>query len=75
MNVVADLLDSTWEVLSKETIEQTRNVILYFLEYMAIKQSLTGFIKNASKKRMNIGPYRPYMLNLAFRKNGLPRYI
>ena len=50
VNVVADLLDSTWEVLPKEIIEQSRNVNLNFLEYMAIKQSLTSFIKDANKK-------------------------
>ena len=66
VNVVADLLNSTWEILTKETIEQTRNINLNFLEYMAIKQSLTRFIKNARKDRLNVGPYRPYMLNLAF---------
>ena len=32
VSVVADLLDSTSEVPSKETIEQTRNVNLNFLE-------------------------------------------
>ena len=66
VNVVADLLNSSWEVLSKATIEQTRNVNLNFLDYMAIKQCITRFIKNAKKDRVNIGPYRPYMLNLAF---------
>ena len=66
VNVVADLLNSSWEVLTKATIEQTRNVNLNFLEYMAIKQCITRFIKNAKKDRVNIGPYRPYMLNLAF---------
>ena len=66
VNVVADLLNSTWEILFKETIEQTRNINLNFLEYMAIKQCLTSFIRNAKKDRLDIGPYRPYMLNLAF---------
>ena len=76
VNVVADLLDSTCEVLPDETIEQCRNVNLNFLEYMAIKQSLTSFIKNANKNRVNIGPYRPYMLNLAFhRKRDARIYI
>ena len=75
-NVVAELLDSTWEVLPKETIEQARNVNLNFLEYTAIKQSLTRFIKNANKNRVNIGPYRPYMLNLAFsQKKDVKIYI
>ena len=66
VNVVADLLKSTWEILSKETIEQTRNININFLEYMAIKQSWKCFIKNARKDRLNVGPYRPYMLNLTF---------
>ena len=39
VNVVADLLDTNWDILSKEIIEQTRYVNLNFLEYMAIKQS------------------------------------
>ena len=30
VNVVADLLTSSWEVLSKATIEQTRNINLNF---------------------------------------------
>ena len=38
VSVVANLLDANWEVLSKETIEQTKNVNLSFLEYMTIKQ-------------------------------------
>ena len=56
VNVVADLLNSTWEILSKETIEQTRNINLNLLEYMAIKQSVNSFIKNARKDRLNVGP-------------------
>ena len=66
VHVVADLLDSSWEILGRGTIEQTRNITLNFLEYLAIKQSIKEFIKNASKKRVNMGPYIPYMLNLAF---------
>ena len=76
VSVVADLLTSSWEVLSKVTIEQTRNINLNFLEYMAIKQCITRFIKNAKKDRLNIGPYRPYMLNLAFsQKKDVKTYI
>ena len=49
VSVVADLLTSSWKVLSKATIEQTRNINLNFLEYMAIKQCITRFIKNAKR--------------------------
>ena len=70
VSVVADLLTSSWEVLSKATIEQTRNININFLEYMAIKQCITRFIKNAKKDRLNIGPYRPYVKSCIFTKKG-----
>ena len=64
--MVSDLLGTAWEILYKEEIEQTRCVNLNFLKYLSIKQSIKEFINNADKKRVNVGPNRPYMLNLAF---------
>ena len=64
--MVADLLDRSWEIMTKEEIERTKDVYLNFLEYMSIKQSIKGFIKNAKKQIENIGPYRPYLLNIVF---------
>ena len=61
-----DLLDITWEIMTKEEIERTKSVNLNFLEYLSIKQSIKQFIRNADKRRVNLGPYRPYMLNLVF---------
>ena len=49
--------------MSKEDIERTKGVNLNFLEYLSIKQSIKQFIRNADKRRVNVGPYRPYMLN------------
>ena len=64
--MVSDLLDITWEIMPKEEIERTKGVNLNFLEYLSIKQSIKQFIRNADKRRVNVGPYRPYMLNLFF---------
>ena len=64
--MVSDLLDITWEIMSKEEIERTKGVNLNFLEYLSIKQGIKQFIRNADKRRVNVGPYRPYMLNLIF---------
>ena len=36
--MVSDLLDLSWKRLPKVEVEQTRNVTLNFLEYLAIKQ-------------------------------------
>ena len=66
VNMVSDLLDKTWEIMPKEEIERTKGVNLNFLEYLSIKQSIKQFIRNADKRRVNVGPYRPYMLNLVF---------
>ena len=51
--MVADLLDRSWEIMTKEEIERSKNVTLNFLEYMSIKQSIKGFIKNAKKQIEN----------------------
>ena len=64
--MVSDLLDISWEIMTKEEIERTKGVNLNFLEYLSIKQSIRQFIRNADKRRVNLGPYRPYMLNLVF---------
>ena len=64
--LVSDLLGITWEILTKDEIERTRGINLNFLEFMAIKQSVKRFISNAEKKRVNIGPYRPFLLNIVF---------
>ena len=53
-------------IMTKEEIERSKNVTLNFLEYMSIKQSIKGFIKNAKKQIENTGPYRPYLLNIVF---------
>ena len=52
--------------MSKEEIERTKGVNLNLLEYMSINQSIKRFIDNADKQRINIGPYRPYLLNIVF---------
>ena len=64
--MVSDLLGINWEIMAKEEIEMTRGVNLNFLENLSIKQSIKRFIKNADKQRVNIGPYRPYLLNIVF---------
>ena len=64
--MIADLLDRSWEIMTKEEIERSKNVTLNFLEYMSIKQSIKDFIKNAKKQIENTGPYRPYLLNIVF---------
>ena len=64
MSIVADILGNNWEIMTKIEIERTRGI--NFLEYMSIKQSVKSFIKNADKQRVNIGPYRPYLLNIVF---------
>ena len=62
--LVSDLIGITWEIMSKEEIQRARGVDLN-LEYLSIKQGIKEFIKNA-EKRVNIGPYRPYMLKIVF---------
>ena len=62
--MVADVLDQTWNILSKQEIEERTGVNLNFSEYMALKQGESQFIKNASKETLNSGPHRPEMLNL-----------
>ena len=64
--MVSDLLGINWEIMAKDEIEMTRGANLNFLEYLSIKQSFKRFIKNADKHRVNIGPYRPYLLNIVF---------
>ena len=64
--LVSDLVGIDWEIMSKEEIERTKGVNLNFLEYMSINQSIKKFINNADKQRVNIGPYRPYLLNIVF---------
>ena len=64
--MVSDLIGITWEIMSKEEIERTKGVNLNLLEYMSIKQSIKRFINNADKQRVNIGPYRPFLLNIVF---------
>ena len=75
LSMVSDLLGITWEIMSKEEIERTRGVNLNFLEYLSIEQSIKEFIKNADKKRVNVGPYRPYMLTLVFSQKGMSGHI
>ena len=60
--MAADLLAPIWNILSKE---EHRNVRLNFLEYMAITKALT-FSKDAERLMVDIGPFRPKMLNLVF---------
>ena len=64
---MADPLDSS-NILAKIEIEETKG-IKNFLEYRAIKHGISKFLQNASKKRIDIEPYRPEMLNL-YRKIG-----
>ena len=71
--MVSDLLGITWEIMFKEEIERTKGVNLNFLEYQSIKQSIKQFIRNADKKRVNVGPYSPYMLNLIFSQKRMSR--
>ena len=74
--MVSDLLEIDWEIMSKEKIERTKGVTLNFLEYMSINHSIKRFISNTEKNRVNIGPYRPYLLNIVFSpKRRLSRYL
>ena len=73
--LVSDLLGLTWEIMTKEELERTKGINLNFLEYMAIKQSVKRFIVNAEKKRVNIGPYRPLLLNIVFSQKRVSKYI
>ena len=66
VSIVADILGINWEIMTKIEIERTRGINLNFLEYMSIKQSVKSFIKNADKQRVDIGPYRPHLLNIVF---------
>ena len=62
--MVSDILGITWEILTKKELERTKGIT--FLKYMAINQSVKRFISNADKQSINIGPYRPVLLNVVF---------
>ena len=66
VDMVSDVLGISWDIMTKEEIERTKGITLNFLEYMALNHSVTRFISSADKHRVNIGPYRPVLLNVVF---------
>ena len=69
--MVSDLLDPVWNIQTKEEIEQNNYVTLNFLEYLAIQQGISKYIKDAKMTTRNLKPNRPEMLNLIFSQKKL----
>ena len=66
VNMISDVMGEFWNIMAKEVIEETKGINLNFLEYMAIHHSVSRFIQNAEKNLLNIGPFRPILLNTVF---------
>ena len=69
--MVSDLLDPVWNIQTKEEIKQNNYVTLNFLEYLAIQQGISKYIKDAKMTTRNLKPNRPEMLNLIFSQKKL----